>query len=267
MSTRGFTDRVTVLLVILVITTATATVCSAQELQSDQFRPYLWSGFNILLHNGIYGSTVPARPDGGEYNPNGGDPYTGIGFGVNIDYRLAKMIGIHFDINTYRRTTPVAYKNGYATSDWVWEMNDYSQRLVGPFSEDVNYSINATGMRLGIKAYPVKVKKLEPWIGVYYGYYTYTLGIFSADNKSTYGNYSGSATGLMYLNLGVDIWDNAESFGATLFFEGGAPVAVNYKIENCLVTGWTFQDYGEGTHIFGYYRLGLSLNFVSRKKL
>ena len=242
-------------------------VLGQQDSGTREFKRYLQGGFNILAHHGIYGSTVPARPDGGSYNPSGGDPYTGLGFGVNADYRFIKLLSIHFDINMYSSTTPVAYSGGYATSDWVWEMNGYDQRLVGPFSENVNYSISTTGIRLGVRAYlPVKKSRVEPWLGVYYGFWNYTLGVFSEDKKSTYGNTSGSENDLLYLNIGLDFWDKAKSFGATIFFEGGSPVARNYSIENCLVNGWTLEDYGEGTHLFGYYRLGATLNFISRKK-
>ena len=123
----------------------------AQESVTQNIKSYLSGGFNLLLHNGMWGSTVPARPDGGSYTPTGGDNYTGYGMGVNIDYRLAKYIGFHFDINMYSVKTPVAYKGEYATSDWVWEMNDYGSRLVGPFQTDADYMVETTGMRIGLK--------------------------------------------------------------------------------------------------------------------
>lgn len=255
-------------LLAIIIAISLVNPVSAQNAENEAaiFKPGLIGGFNILMHNGIYGSTVPARPDGGAYYPTGGDPYTGLGFGVNIDYRFMEKISLHFDINNYRSSTPVAYAGGYATSDWVWEMTDYSQRLVGPFTDDANYIINTTGMRLGIRLYPVKIKSLEPWFGVYYGYYTWNIGVFSGDKQSTYGNTSGSESEVMYMNFGIDFWDKSRSFGATLFLELGSPVARNYSIENCLVTGWTLEDYGEGTHLFGYNRIGVSLNFISGKK-
>jgi hypothetical protein len=149
----------------------------------------------------------------------------------------------------------------------MWEMNGYDQQLVGPFSENVNYTISTTGIRLGIRAYlPVKKIRVEPRAGIYFGFWNYTIGVYSEDKKSTYGNTSGSENDLLYFNVGIDFWNKAKSFGATVFFEGGSPVARNYSIEECLVNGWTFQEYGEGTHLFGYYRLGATLNFIARKK-
>ena len=233
-----------------------------------KFKPFLTGGFNILMHNGIYGGTVPARPDGGAFYPSGGDPYTGIGFGVNLGFRITEFLGLHFDINRYDSKTPVAYAGGYATSDWVFEMNDYGSRLIGPFSENANYIISTTGMRLGLKLYaPLKkMKQIQPWYGIYYGYYSVTLGVYSEDKKSTYGNTNEDVTGLTYLNVGVDFWDKSQSFGGTIFAEFGSPVVRNYSIEDCLHSGWVFQDYGEGTHLFGYNRIGLTLNFVSSRK-
>lgn len=241
---------------------------SAQTGNEDGvFKPSWSTGFNILVHNGVWGSTVPARPEGGDFYSTGGDPYTGLGYGVNINYRFMDILAFYFDINTYSNKTPLAYSGGFASSDWVWEMNDYNQRLVGPFTQNVNYSVNSTGMRLGLRAYySLKNKRISPWYGIYWGYYTWTLGVFSEDKKSTYGNSSGNASSLMYLNIGVDISDKSESMAFTIFLEGGSPVARDYSIENCLVNGWTFNDYGEGTHLFGYYRIGASINFISRKK-
>lgn len=233
-----------------------------------KFKPYFSGGFNVLMHNGIYGGTVPARPDGGYFHPSGGDPYTGLGFGVNLGFRITEFLGLHFDINRYDSKTPVAYAGGYATSDWVFEMNDYNSRLIGPFSENANYIISTTGMRLGVKLYaPLKkMKQIQPWYGIYYGYYNVTLGVYSEDKKSTYGNTNEDVTGLTYLNIGVDFWDKSQSFGGTIFAEFGSPVVRSYDIVDCLHTGWVFHDYGEGTHLFGYNRIGLTLNFVSSRK-
>lgn len=239
---------------------------SSSPLKAKEFKPYFSSGFNILMHQGIFGSTVPARPDGGSLNPNGGDSYLQYGFGVDLDYHFMSHLGLHFDINAYTNTTPVAFKGGYASSFWVFEMTDYSNNLIGPFSEDVNYTISTTGMRLGLKAYIFKDSRIQPWYGLYYGYYAWTIGIYSKDKKSTYGNTSGSTSSLMIYNLGIDFWTKDKSMGATLFAEFGSPVARNYQIDDCLKNGWTFQDYGEGTHLFGYNRIGLSLNFALTKK-
>ena len=230
------------------------------------FSPFLSAGFNGILHNGIFGSTVPARPDGGTFHSTGGDPYLQFGFGVNIDYHFIPNLALHFDINAYSNTTPVAYKNGYASSFWVYEMTGYSNNLIGPFSEDANYTVSATGMRLGLRLYPLKNSKIQPWYGLYYGYYTWRIGVFSKDKKSTYGNTSGSVSDFMLMNFGADFWNKDKTFGTSIFAEFGSPVARNYKIENCLKTGWTLQDYGEGSHLFGYNRIGVSLNFGTKKK-
>lgn len=230
------------------------------------FKPHLMGGFNVLAHNGIYGGAVPARPDRGTYHSSGGDPYTGIGFGVNFDYRFLENISLHFDINNYTSSTPVAFEGGYAASDWIWEMTDYSSRIAGPFTKNANYNINTTGMRLGLRVYPINKPQFQPWVGMYYGYYTVVIGIYSDDKQKTWGNTYLDATGLTYLNFGVDFWDKSQSAGGTIFVELGSPVVKDYQIENCINDDWTFQDYGEGFHIFGYYRIGLTLNFVSKKK-
>lgn len=233
---------------------------------SGKYKPFFSVGFDLIMHSGRWGGTVPARPSGGAFNSWGGDPYSGYGYGININYHLMKYITIYYDINTYSLKTPVAYKGGNAESNWVFEMTNYNQKFVGPFNEDLNYSIQTTGMRLGLKIYPARMEKFQPWFGIYYGYYAWMVGIFSADKKHTYGNTSGDTFGSTYLNFGVDMWNKSKTLGATLFFEFGSPVARNYKIDNCLIKGWTFTDSGEGFHLFGYNRVGLSLNFVMNKK-
>jgi hypothetical protein len=230
------------------------------------FKSYFSGGFNLMMHNGMYGSTVPARPDGGSYNPHGSDKYTGLGFGVKIDYRIIELIALSFDINNYTSTTPVAEAGGYASSDWVWRMNDYDTRLIGPFPNDAYYNITTTGFRLGLKIYPMKKEQIQPWYGIYYGYYAVNLGIYTKDEKSHWGSSDLNTGGLTFMNFGVDFWNKTKSFGGTGFLELGSPVVRNYLIENCLHTGWTFEDFGEGTHIFGYTRVGISLNFTSARK-
>ncbi len=261
------------ILQLILVLAALFTVSSIRSFSQDQpasqaegFRPFSTLGFNLLMHNGIYGSTVPARPVGGEYNPNGGDPYTGLGFGINFNYRILEFASIYADINNYSSLTPVAYKDGYASSDWVWEMNDYNVREVGPFPENANYWINTTGFRLGVRIYPLRNARFQPWYGIYYGYYNTTFGVFSEDKKTAYGKLTVETFSPTILNIGVDFWDKSRTFSATVFAEFGAPVARDYAIENCLHTGWTFRDYGEGFHLFGYNRIGISVNMNSGKK-
>ncbi|HDR88851.1 MAG TPA: hypothetical protein ENN63_04385 [Bacteroidetes bacterium] len=231
------------------------------------FKPYLGGGFQVLAHHGIYGGNVPARPQGGEFTPAGGDPYTGLGFGVNIFYRVAPFISVYFDISNFSSSTPVAYTGGYATSSWIYEMTGWESDIMGPFTENANYNINTTGMRLGARIYPLNKNQLQPWIGIYYGYYSINVGIYNDSKEQTYGNTSLDVHGPLFMNFGVDFWDKSKSFGASLFFEGGAPIAQDYTIENCLHEGWNYEDYGDagGFHIYGSYRIGLSVNFISGK--
>jgi hypothetical protein len=231
-----------------------------QQDQNPKFKPFLSSGFNLLAHNGLWGTT-PAYPDGDPRPLN----YTGLGYGVDLDYHVMKYLAVHFDINAYSRRTPLAKKGGYATSDWVWEMDNYNQRLIGPFDRDMYYAVRSAGMRLGVKGYPFPMKYIQPWIGLYYGYYTYTIGVFSKDNKSTLGNTTGSLWEFSYFNAGVDFWTKDRSFGASVYCEFGSPVARNFKITNCLHDGWTYQDYGEGLHLYGFNRVGISLLFSLTK--
>ena len=230
-----------------------------------KFKTHATIGFDLILHNGIWGGSVPAIPIENTVNISG-TPYYGTAFGININYHFLENLSLYFDINKYTRKTPVAYQNSHASSDWIFEKTDYNSREVGPFDEDVFYNVNTTGFRLGLKAYLQHKKTLQPWFGFYWGYYSVYHGIYNKDNTKTYGNGYDYVSGLSYINIGVDIFNKSKNAGISLFYEMGAPVYRNYDIENCLVTGWTFHDSGEGEHIFGYNRIGISLIFNTSKK-
>jgi len=230
-----------------------------------KFKPYPTIGFDFIFNTGIWGGTVPATPIESTVSIPG-TKYYAPAFGININYHFIENLSFYFDINMYTRKTPVAYKNSYASSFWIFEQTGYNSHEVGPFDEDVFYNIQTTGFRLGLKAYLQHKKNIQPWFGIYWGYYQEAHGIYNKDKTQTYGNASNYVTGLSYINFGADIWNKTKAVGITFFVELGTPVNRNYSIENCLVKDWTFEDYGEGEHIFGYYRIGISLNSIASKK-
>ena len=107
-------------------------------------------------------------------------------------------------------------------------------------------------------------KKIKPWYGIYYSFYSWYAGIYNKNKTKTYGNVDGTAMNLSYLNLGVNIPVKGNS-SFDIFAEFGSPVTRNYEINNCIIEGWTFKDYGEGFHLFGFNRFGLVFNFTSKK--
>ncbi|MEA3451853.1 MAG: hypothetical protein U9Q83_08110 [Bacteroidota bacterium] len=229
-----------------------------------KFKAFATLGIDFMVHNSIWGGTVPAIPEEATVSI-AGTQYYAPAFGININYHFLENLSFYFDINMYKRKTPVAYNGGYASSMWIFEQTDYSSYLVGPFSEDVFYNVNTTGFRLGLKAYLQHEKKVQPWIGAYWGYYSVVHGIFNKDNTKNYGSGNDYISGLSYLNIGVDIWDKSKTFGVSLFFEMGAPVYSNYTIENCLVNGWNYSGI-EGEHIFGSNRIGIAIITKSSNK-
>ncbi len=222
------------------------------------FKPYTTIGGHFIVHSGIWGGTVPAIPEE-RSTALDGTPYYGPAFGIDINYHFTKNISLYFDISRYTRNTPVAYKGGYASSFWIFEQTDYSVFIAGPFEEDAFYNVQATGFRLGLKAYLQHEKKIQPWIGVYWGYYNVLHGIYNKGMSKTWGNGNGYVSGLSYINFGTDIWDKTRTLGISLFYEYGAPVYRNYSINDCIVKGWTFKDEGEGEPIFGYNRIGIAV--------
>lgn len=229
---------------------------------SPAFRPYLAGGFNVLVHAGLWTGEVPARPEESEYMWGGGDRYTGVGFGINVDYHLSRYLAAHFDMTHYTLNSPVAYEGGFSDGWWIESVSNFTVERVGPFEEDVNYWRNATGMRLGVKGFFLRTGTVDAWAGVYAGFHTWEIRLLNDQKTRKYGESRGTVTSLHPFNLGVDLWNAARTLGVTVSVESGSPLTGAYEIENCLVNGWTYTD-GSGEHMMGPWRAAASLNFVS----
>ncbi|MGB4292889.1 MAG: hypothetical protein WBJ37_08400 [Bacteroidales bacterium] len=257
--------KLTIFTLLLTIYLTSIIAQTDTTINAQKFKPFMAIGFDFILHNGIWGGTVPAQPKESSVNI-GGTPFISPGFGVIFNYRFMKNLSLYFDGNMYTRRTPVAYSGSYAESSWVAEQNDYSTNLVGPFDQDAFYKVKTTGFRLGLRGYLRHDKPVDPWIGLYWGYYGVNHGVYNKNNSTTWGNGYDYVSGISLLNAGIDFWDKSRTIGFSIFVEIGAPADRNYKIENCLHSGWTFTDYGEGEPIFGYYRIGFALLSNSSKK-
>jgi len=253
---------ITLILFAFVINIKAQTDTIARE---KKFKPRLVMGFDFILHNGIWGGTVPAQPiESSVYI--GGTPFIAPGYGIIFNFRFMKNVSLFFDGNMYTRKTPVAYSGSYASSNWVSEQTGYTTNKIGPFDEDAFYKIKTTGFRLGLRGYLRHDKPLDPWVGLYWGYYGVSHGVYNKSDSKTWGNAYDYVSGISLFNAGLDFWNKSKTFGFSIFVELGAPGDRNYKIENCLHSGWTFTDYGEGEPIFGYYRLGFALLSSNSKK-
>jgi hypothetical protein len=230
------------------------------------FERSIMVGFNVLAHTGLWVGEVPGRPVGSTFMPGGGDRYTGYGFGINIDYHMSQYLTAHFDITRSMLSTPVAYAAGYAHGWWIESASNFTVDQVGPFQEDVNYWRNATGIRVGLRAYLARSANADVWAGIYQGFYTWEIQVLNDERTSTYGDVRGSATGLSLLNVGVDLWNSTRTFGSTVSFESGSPLTGDYSIEDCLISGWNYDSLAGGEHLFGPLRMAVSFNFVSPKK-
>jgi len=250
--------KLTILTLLLTVYLSSIIAQKENTIDAQKFKPIMTMGMDFVLHNGIWGGTVPAQPVGSSANI-GGTPFIGPGFGMLYNYRFMKNLSLFFDFNIYTRRTPLAYAGGYATSPWVAEQNNYTTDLIGPFDQDAFYKVRTTGFRLGLRYYLRHDKPFDPWIGSYWGYYAVEHGVYNKDNTITWGKGFDYVSGISMLNAGIDFWDKLKTIGLSIFVEIGAPADRNYKIENCLTTGWTFVDYGEGEPIFGYYRIGVAL--------
>lgn len=73
--------------------------------------------------------TVPATPMERIVDISG-TPFYALAYGLNFNYHFIENLSFYFDINMYKRKTPVAYSGSYAQSDWIFEMTDYSSNFL-----------------------------------------------------------------------------------------------------------------------------------------
>lgn len=202
---------------------------------------------------------VPMHPSGtNDLDPNNG----GYGFGVAVDYTLMPGLRVVLD-GTYSTYKRLAAENGKkSTSEWVFEMMDYSDHFTPTWNQDdVFMNMTSTGFKLGLK-YGKDIKDFQPWAGLYYGYYSWQCNFLNKDKSSTWGKDGGYVGGLTYA-IGIDFHikapDKNELFMLTIFGEGASPVA-HPEINDLFYTGWNWNNAG-GNHIMGPYRLGIALSF------
>ncbi len=226
-------------------------------------------GFGVLAHKTTYMQEIPIRPITGGFSYGGGDNWVGIGYGINIDYRFHKYFAFHFDGTHYKLKAPIAFsgQESILLTRFVYDNTGYptSNMRVGPFEEDYNYHRNTTALRFGLKGYFLNKKSFDLWYGAYYSVFAWSINMLNEEKNKTLGNTSGTVSYYGLFNIGIDLWDKNRSSGVTIFFEsGGAPLTGDYTIEDCIITGWNFND--GGTHVMGTYRLGVFVNFSVKKK-
>lgn len=225
-------------------------------------------GFGVLAHSGKFMGEIPMRPVNGGFTTSGGENWVGIGYGINIDYRFHKNFAIHFDATHYELKTPIAYsgQESVLPGYFILDNNSYDFDMrVGPFEEDYNYHRNTTSLRFGLKGYFLNKKSFDLWYGAYYSVFAWSINLLNEEKNKTLGNTSGTVSYYGLFNIGIDLWDKNRRSGVTIFFEsGGAPLTKPYKIEDCIITGWNFND--GGTHVMGTYRFGVFVNFSAIKK-
>jgi hypothetical protein len=123
----------------------------------------------------------------------------------------------------------LAEKGSRSVSLWIFEQNDYYTPYSDVFDRDVYFFMNTTIARIGARyIFPVS-KKIEPWIGIGYGFGTWTANFLTSDKKSTYGKDYDNGMSLSYL-ASIDfhirplINENSD-FVLSVFIDVGSPVA------------------------------------------
>ena len=208
---------------------------------------------------------MPCRPESDSYNyAYGGAPVHGYGFGIAINYRPIRNLSVFFDITAHAWKFQVAQEGMQSESDWVFEQTDYISRYMAAFEQDVYFNMNTTQIRLGAKyIFPIH-EKVEPWIGIGFGYAVWTANFLSSDKKSTYGSDTGNGTSLSYL-AGIDFRlksskEEKSELLLTLFIDIGSPLAQPIEVNDLFYEGWTWESTA-GEHAILPYRFGIALGW------
>ncbi len=210
-------------------------------------------------------SYYPFTPVEGDYTqytnafgPNPSKPYNlSYGFGVGIDFNIIPFISLFIDGGMNSWKLLLANKNGYAYGQWVAEATNYDSAVVGPFTMDTYYYMDATNIRLGAR-YIVSQKRFQPWVGG---------GILLSAWQATIGNRkeglkigsqdSGLAFGFSFTG-GMDVMFS--DFVLRLFVDYGSAIA-KPRITGLLQDPYSsavFENSG-GEFTTGPYRAGLAV--------
>jgi len=208
--------------------------------------------------SGFAGSGLVAPPISPKYEGFSGmvPMESPFGFSIILDYATSPEFHLFLDgtVSTYQKL--VAKKDGYGTGFWVYEQTGYTSHDVGPFPENAYFFMDTTGFRLGGKyAMPGAI---SPWVGLGFGFYSWTAAFLTADRTKTWGSDSGYVSGITYL-LGIDFRPASNSFVFSIYFDGASPVA-NPKIYNLFGNGWTWDNVA-GSNVMPPYRFGIMLGF------
>ena len=189
------------------------------------------------------------------------------GLGILIQKEIIKNFSLFFDMNTYDYNNQLAEQGDDVQSIWTVEQSathwDESGaphiQYVHNLPTDVHFDMQATGFRLGGKLY-LSDKKIRPWAGIAWGYYSWQANYFNKEKNKTYGSDKGYVSGLTYM-AGLD-FKVMEGMTITAFADLASPVAT-YSMEGLFYPQWDINDYD--AHIMGQYRFGLTVSFSPGK--
>ncbi len=230
-------------------------ILSGQEVEVKKNKTLI--GFNLILPRGMAPSTALT---------NGGQPIKkSYGLGLTIQRRIAGNFSLLFDFNTYNYNIFLASQGTDVQSIWTvaesathWDEPGAPQILyVHDLPTDVHFDMQATGFRLGGK-YAFTDKKVQPWVGLAFGFYEWEANYFNPEKDKTYGGDRDYIFGLTYLG-GVD-FEITNDIIITAFADLASPVA-EYTIEGLFYDQWDITDYQ--SHIMGPYRFGVTLSFAA----
>lgn len=230
--------------------------------ETGKARKFMFLAFGTLNFGMV--TFYPCKPVTGDVaqyasagGPNPAAPYDlSYGFGIGLDYRILKSLGIFFDGGFQTWHKLLAKKDGYGFGQWIWEQSDYTNAVVGPFPMDTYYYMDTTVMRLGAR-YIFSDGAFQLWTGGAVGLYAWQATIGNREEELKYGTPGSGLSAGYSLLAGIDF--KADDFVFRVYADYGSAVA-SPKITDLFNTGWVFENTG-GENIAAPFKVGLAVGF------
>jgi hypothetical protein len=212
-------------------------------------------GFSGVLPTGTWPATALSNMGTSSFLKGQGNAVKSYGFGVLIQGNISSHFSLFFDMNAYDYNIFLGSKGQKVTTAWTTsEGAANSSQLYAQLPDNMNFDMQATGLRLGGK-YIIGNNKIRPWAGAAFGYYKWTANYYNKEKTSSWGKDEGFVTGLTF-QLGVD-FELMPGIIITPFADLASP-AVTYKMKDLIYKQW---DIEYDSPIMGTSRLGLTVSF------
>jgi|DewCreStandDraft_4_1066084.scaffolds.fasta_scaffold11883_1 hypothetical protein len=221
----------------------------------------LFGFFGFIQYGESRGTAI--APENMPEDNKGASYEMGYGAGLNVQYRINEQWGIFLDTGYSDRRILCAKKDEFGFGSWISDMTGNTlNNSYGPFDDDVYFYIDSFIIKTGVKYFILTDDNIKPWFAIGVAFYPWNASYMNSNRQKVYGNQSGWAIDLSFLNIGIDMnidLGDKEKIIVSLFADLGSP-SVKLKFENLFQDGWTYTN-DAGEDLVGIYKFGIIMLF------